>query len=141
MLCMKLHEKLVALCRRQRLKQSDLIRVSGASKSAMSAWFKGKFKPDLVSALTMARALGVSLEYLADDSLDVEITVRDLSEDERFVLRVFRAFGIDADQAAKRMAQGTALLPTMTDADLEALLNREREREREFDGNGTTKPK
>jgi transcriptional regulator with XRE-family HTH domain len=50
--------------------QQKLARLSGVSDSEVSRILNGKSQPGLENALKLARALGVSLDYLADDSLD-----------------------------------------------------------------------
>jgi transcriptional regulator with XRE-family HTH domain len=73
---MNLPEKLKMLCGRRGWKQVDLAhaakRETGRllSRSSVNNWFLGKGKPDLDSALSLAKTLGVSLDYLADDSQD-----------------------------------------------------------------------
>jgi transcriptional regulator with XRE-family HTH domain len=101
---MTLSDKLKWLCGERRWGQADLMRAMGGdvSKSAMSDWFKGKFRPDLDSTLRMARALKVPLDYLADDALD-EPPVSDLSDDERYLLRVWRDSGLSVNLAAGRI--------------------------------------
>jgi transcriptional regulator with XRE-family HTH domain len=65
---MKFHEKLEHLCERKRWSQRDLAKAAGGvSPSTMSNWFSGRSEPDLSAAHAIARALGVSLDYLADD--------------------------------------------------------------------------
>lgn len=91
MLAMKLHEKLRRLCGQRGWGQSSLLEVvPHVTKSSMSNWWSGKYRPDLESALLIARALAVPLDYLADDAQDDPPAIEELPEDEAAVLRVYR---------------------------------------------------
>ncbi len=50
--------------------QQKLARFSGVSDSEVSRILSGKSQPGLENALRLARAVGVSLDYLADDKLE-----------------------------------------------------------------------
>jgi transcriptional regulator with XRE-family HTH domain len=50
--------------------QQKLARLSGVSDSEVSRILGGKSQPGLENALKLARAVGVSLDYLADDQID-----------------------------------------------------------------------
>lgn len=52
--------------------QQRLARASGVSDSEVSRILAGKSQPGLENALKLARAVGVSLDYLADDTRDAE---------------------------------------------------------------------
>ena len=54
----------------QGLNQQRLSRASGVSDSEVSRILGGKSQPGLENALKLARAVGVSLDYLADDTLE-----------------------------------------------------------------------
>jgi transcriptional regulator with XRE-family HTH domain len=54
------------------LNQQKLARASGVSDSEVSRILAGKSQPGLENALKLARAVGVSLDYLADDRLDAD---------------------------------------------------------------------
>jgi transcriptional regulator with XRE-family HTH domain len=69
----------------------------------MSNWFKGKHKPDLESAMKIARALGVPLDYLADDAQD-EPPASEFSEWEVAVVDFIRLMGLDKGEAIRRLA-------------------------------------
>lgn len=76
-------------------KQSHLARVSGVADSTVSHWLKGKIKgkPDLDTGLKLARAFGVTLDYLADDGMDQPEP--GLSDGELELLKLGRRVGID----------------------------------------------
>jgi transcriptional regulator with XRE-family HTH domain len=67
---MRFEEKLRREMILQGLNQQKLARLSGVSDSEVSRILGGKSQPGLENALKLARAIGVSLDYLADDSLD-----------------------------------------------------------------------
>lgn len=86
----ELTEKLKALCAAKDLTPADLARkIGGVPKSTMYNWFNGRNDPDIKSAKLIADALGVPLDYLADDSLD-EPPALDLSPDERRIVDIIR---------------------------------------------------
>ena len=69
---MELKIKLKNLMNGQGLNGQKLARLSQVSDSEISRILQGKSRPGLDNALRLARALGVSLDYLADDKLEVE---------------------------------------------------------------------
>jgi transcriptional regulator with XRE-family HTH domain len=54
------------------MNQQKLARAASISDSEVSRILRGKSSPSLEYAFRLARALGVSLDYLADDSQEVE---------------------------------------------------------------------
>lgn len=69
---MILKDKLHMLMARQSLNGQKLARLSQVSDSEISRILKGKSRPGLDNAFRVAKAVGVTLDYLADDSLDAE---------------------------------------------------------------------
>src|SRR3954470_18107150 len=69
---MKLEEKLLNRMRRLGLNGQKLAKVSEVSDSEISRILAGKSRPGLENAFKLARALGISLDYLADDSLETD---------------------------------------------------------------------
>jgi len=69
---MRFDEKLRKQMLIQGLNQQRLSRAAGVSDSEVSRILGGKSQPGLENALKLARAVGVSLDYLADDTLDDE---------------------------------------------------------------------
>lgn len=69
---MELKQKLQMLMRSQNLNGQRLARLSHVSDSEISRILQGKSRPGLDNALRLAQAVGVSLDYLADDTIDVE---------------------------------------------------------------------
>lgn len=65
----RLIEKLDAAIEGSGLKQADLSRKTGISTGALSEILSGKRKPRFEHIARLAKALGVSLDYLANDDL------------------------------------------------------------------------
>ncbi len=74
--------------------QQKLARLSSVSDSEVSRILKGKSNPSLEYAFRLAQALGISLDYLADDRVDEErpSAPADLSPVEAEVLEIARDF-------------------------------------------------
>jgi transcriptional regulator with XRE-family HTH domain len=69
---MTLKDKLQMLMARRGLNGQKLARLSQVSDSEISRIVQGKSRPGLDNAFRLARSLNVPLDYLADDSQDVE---------------------------------------------------------------------
>ena len=69
----------------------------------MNNWWSGKTKPDIVSALKMAKALDVPLEWMIDESANFPPPA-DASPQETAVIKLIRALQIDEDEALRRLA-------------------------------------
>lgn len=69
---MRFEEKLRKQMLSKGFNQQKLARTSGVSDSEVSRILGGKSQPGLENALKLARAVGVSLDYLADEALDVD---------------------------------------------------------------------
>jgi transcriptional regulator with XRE-family HTH domain len=69
---MELKVKLKNLMNSKGLNGQRLARISQVSDSEISRILQGKSRPGLDNALRLAQALGVSLDYLANDGLDHE---------------------------------------------------------------------
>lgn len=86
--------KLAGLLKEKRLSQAELAEQIGVSQGLVSRWALGKNNPDIYQALALAKALKVSLDWLADDEADFpppESLMGDLSGDEMAVLRFYRS--------------------------------------------------
>jgi transcriptional regulator with XRE-family HTH domain len=92
---MELKDKLQMLMARHALNGQKLARSSQVSDSEISRILQGKSRPGLDNAFRLARSVGVSLDYLADDSLDVEPPRPEdhLSSEERRVLALAQKIG------------------------------------------------
>lgn len=62
---MKFKNSLAEILAEQNLKQADLCRMTGISTALMSKYMTGKASPSLDNALMIAKALGITLDYLA----------------------------------------------------------------------------
>lgn len=99
---MKFPEKLDKVIADSGKSQSRIARETGISQSAISAMTRGDRRPYMDQALKLARALGVPLDYLADESLD-ELPAPELTTDDRLILRIVRKLEIDADEVIRRL--------------------------------------
>jgi transcriptional regulator with XRE-family HTH domain len=92
---MELKLKLQDLMARKGLNGQKLARLSQVSDSEISRILQGKSRPGLDNALRLAQAVGVSLDYLADDKLDAEPVepADSLSPEERKVLSIVAKIG------------------------------------------------
>jgi len=93
---MILKDKLQMLMNRHRLNGQKLARQAQVSDSEISRILQGKSRPGLDNAFRLAKAVGVSLDYLADDSLDNDTTSQpadNLSTEERRILAIAQRLG------------------------------------------------
>jgi transcriptional regulator with XRE-family HTH domain len=98
---MKLEEKLHNQMVRLGLNGQKLARTSKVSDSEISRILSGKSRPGLENAFRLARAVGVSLDYLADDTLEADPLVRKdpVTAEERELLGL--AHGIGTSRAIR----------------------------------------
>lgn len=85
--------------------QVVLARQTGIPQTTISALVRGVQKASLEQAFKLAQALGLSLDYLADDTLE-EPPVPELSEEERHILRVYRSLrrkGVSLEEVEDRL--------------------------------------
>ncbi len=92
---MELKVKLKNLMNGKGLNGQKLARLSEVSDSEISRILQGKSRPGLDNGLRLAQALGVSLDYLADDKLDSEPPepADSLSPEERKILGIIQKIG------------------------------------------------
>src|SRR5256885_11715212 len=92
---MKLEEKLLTRMVRLGLNGQKLARTSKVSDSEISRILAGKSRPGLENAFRLAKAVGVSLDYLADDALETDPAkaADPLSPEDREVLDLAHAIG------------------------------------------------
>ncbi len=103
---MRFAEKLIKLMHECGLNQQRLARLAEVSDSEVSRIVTGKSYPGLENAFKLARAVNVSLDYLADDALDEDpmsgvprpaaptsSVITDLPEAEREILEIARSIG------------------------------------------------
>jgi transcriptional regulator with XRE-family HTH domain len=96
----RLNEKIRTLATSRGLDKAGLARLIDSSQTTVGPWWNGTKRPDLSNALKLAKALGVPLEFLADDDLDVPSVLppiaSEISPDEAALLEVVRASGVSA---------------------------------------------
>ena len=93
---MTLKDKLQMLMARSGLNGQRLARKAQVSDSEISRILQGKSRPGLDNAFRLARAVGVSLDYLADDSIDVDsqsAPADNLTAEERKILALAGKIG------------------------------------------------
>jgi len=93
---MELKQKLQLLMASRNLNGQRLARLSRVSDSEISRILQGKSRPGLDNAMRLAKAVGVSLDYLADDSLEAEPAAPEeaLTADERRILALCEKLGL-----------------------------------------------
>lgn len=85
--------------------QAQVSRAIGVDASQFTRWLKGKGSPTVCQLLALARFLGVSMEFLADDLLDDSPAGSGgLNADEEFVLKIFRSLRLSGEEAARRLS-------------------------------------
>jgi transcriptional regulator with XRE-family HTH domain len=92
---MKFSEKLYKQMLSLGMNQQKLARQSGVSDSEVSRILAGKSQPGLENAFKLAQAVGVSLDYLADESLLEDPARSDelVPPEEREVMELARQLG------------------------------------------------
>src|SRR6516165_12762048 len=92
---MELKTKLKNLMNNRGLNGQKLARLSQVSDSEISRILQGKSRPGLDNAFRLAKAVNVTLDYLADDSLDAEPPqpADHLTPDERRLLTIAQKVG------------------------------------------------
>ncbi|MDG3005607.1 helix-turn-helix domain-containing protein [Paludisphaera mucosa] len=97
---MELKLKLLMLMKSKNLNGQKLAKLSLVSDSEISRILQGKSRPGLDNALRLAQAVGVSLDYLADDRIDVEPAQADdaLTSEDHKLLGICRRVGGDEAQ-------------------------------------------
>ena len=101
-------DKLVRLIAARDDSQARVARAIGVDASQFAKWLKGKGQPTVPHVLALARYFGVTMEYLADDSVvDPPAPPPDLAPDERTVLTTYRvlrdAGKVDVEGAIRGM--------------------------------------
>jgi transcriptional regulator with XRE-family HTH domain len=91
---MRFEEKLRKQMLHQHFNQQKLAKASGVSDSEISRILSGKSLPGLENALKLARAVGVSVDYLADDTINEEPVRGATSPWESEVLGLAEALGL-----------------------------------------------
>ena len=80
-------------------RREALANAVGVSKSKLGRWFTGESTPSIHEGLALARELGVTLEYLADDEAEKPVPIAGASLDAQEVLRAWVESGLTRAQA------------------------------------------
>jgi transcriptional regulator with XRE-family HTH domain len=100
---MKWPEKLTKERMRLRFSQEELGDMIGVQASRISRWESGQGRPYLDQGLALAKALGVSLDYFADDELD-EPPAPEMTEEEWLVIDFMRDYRLSGKEAIRGLA-------------------------------------
>jgi transcriptional regulator with XRE-family HTH domain len=102
----RLPEKVLALLQTTDQSAAKVARAIKVDGSQFSKWLRGIGKPTVPQLLGMARALHVSMEYLADDQMVAD--PEKLTPDERMVLTNFQTSELTGKEAVKWIQKGIA---------------------------------
>ncbi len=94
--CNRFSEKLGQKMLQHGLNGQKLARKSDVSDSEISRIMNGKSLPGLENAMALARAVNVSLDFLADDGVDLDPSrpQESVTELETMILRIVRDMGL-----------------------------------------------
>jgi len=135
--CNRFSEKLGQKILQLGLNGQKLARKSDVSDSEISRIMNRKSLPGLENAISLARAVGVSLDYLADDALDADPNQpkESANELETMLLQLAREIGywdalhilkstriIGFEVAASRLLEGKPVVSPMTEANSRPLV-------------------
>jgi transcriptional regulator with XRE-family HTH domain len=84
--------------------QVALAQAIGTNQQQISRWVDAEHPPKAEYLLKIAEYFNVTTDYLYGVGERLTPGAEILTDDERYVLRSFRAFGISADEAIRRMA-------------------------------------
>lgn len=96
-------DKIQALIKAKGLTQKEVEAQLGFAENRISKWINGAGEPKAHQVWLLARALGVSAEYLLNDSIDDPTNDTGLTEDERYILKTVRSIGLTADEFARKV--------------------------------------
>lgn len=103
---MEFSEKIRRLLKAHRLSQADLAKSLGTNQQQVSRWLDAKAPPKAAYLLRLARALGVTVDYLIDDAQDEPAPGPGLHPDEAYLVRVVRGIGLNFEEAIARLWGG-----------------------------------
>lgn len=104
-MAMKLGEKLTRWLDRMGLSARELSRRLGVSPPTIGRWASGEREPRRPELVKLAREMGVTLDYLADDGQD-NPPAPEVTPDERLLLDTLRRAGIAPAEALARLLGG-----------------------------------
>lgn len=94
-------QKICDLLDAQGYTQQDFEGLTRLAKNRISKWKDKKGEPTARQIHRIARQLGVSIDYLVDDSQDEPVA--EFTPDEVFLVRTFRSLGLEIDAAVRRL--------------------------------------
>lgn len=101
--CEKFSEKISAIMRAKRLTTIKLGELLKVNPSGVSELANGKRQPSAKQAFALARAFGVSVDYLLDDEMDRPSETPGLSDTDRMIIEAARGLRLSASQAIQAM--------------------------------------
>jgi transcriptional regulator with XRE-family HTH domain len=69
----RLHEKLFKLRKKAGLTQEELSEALNVSRQAISRWEMGTAMPDIENIISLSNQFNVSIDYLVNDSIEIEL--------------------------------------------------------------------
>ncbi len=103
-----MYQKMSLIADQKGLSQARIARAINISPTSLSEYFRGRTVPPADVAFRIARELGVTLDFLANDDLEEfqapasqEMAI---TTDESFVIRVMRALNMSADHCITAIA-------------------------------------
>lgn len=102
---MTFSSKLRGLLKERGWTQGNLAELLETSQSQVSDWMRDKTLPSIPSGLKLARILGVTMDFLFDDTI-VELPKPELTSEERTLLAVIRRLG--TEEVIVRLTTGAA---------------------------------
>lgn len=91
--------------------QSQLARDAGLAQPKVNLVLNEKREPSWDEMVRIAKALGVSLDWLADDKQRGDAPVPEYTEDERALVKLYRAYHLDFETAANLLRAGQPTKP------------------------------
>jgi transcriptional regulator with XRE-family HTH domain len=105
---MKWFQKIQRLRLRMRYSQAELAVAIGLQQSRIGRWEKGQGMPTMDQGFRLARALGISYDYLMDDAQD-EPPPPAVTADEAMILDMVRTVGLN--EAKRRLLSAPSAPP------------------------------
>lgn len=140
---MRYGEKIEKLINERGTSQRALSKLVGTSPATMGRWVSGEQFPRLDHAIKLAHYFGVSLDDMVNDEVAEpgKAGAAALDEDERTILRVCRASGLDPDQALEAIIKGSKAITKTLEAAANPSRGSEGAAPQAGTGNGSAHPK
>src|SRR5215210_8993235 len=97
----RLVDKALAIADRRGIRAADIARSAGVSPARITEWKKGEGGPTLKVALRIARFLGTSLDYLADDECEEPPPWVAATIAESRAIELVRSLGLDVQDVIR----------------------------------------